>query len=83
MLLARGQITIQDMDRIEQAVKDASLSTIRFIRSLIFDKQFSDVEAILITMADPKQAQKMRDDFAEQDRDIRIASFPNTDEPPQ
>jgi hypothetical protein len=83
VLLARGQITIQDMDRIEQAVKDASLSTIRFIRSLIFDKQFSDVEAILITMADPKQAQKMRDDFAEQDRDIRIASFPNTDEPPQ
>lgn len=75
VLLARGQITIQDMDRIEQTVKDVSLSTVRFIRSLIFDKQFSDVEIILITMIDPEQAQKMRDDFVAQDGDVRIASF--------
>lgn len=75
VLLARGQITIQDMDRIEQAVKDVSLSTVRFVRSLIFDKQFPDVEVILITMVDPEQAQKMRDDFAAQDGDVRIASF--------
>lgn len=75
VLLARGQITIRDMDQIEQAIKDVSLSTVKFIRSLIFDKQLSDVEVILITMVDSDQAQKMRDDFVAQDGDIRIASF--------
>lgn len=75
VLITRGQLMRQDADRIEKAVKDVSFSTVRFIRSLIFDKQLSDVEVILIIKVDPKQAQKMRDDFALRDGDMRIASF--------
>lgn len=75
VLIARGQLMRQDTDQIEKAIKDVSLSTIKFIRSLIFDKQLSDVEAILITRVDHEKAQKMRDDFISQDGDMRIASF--------